>query len=230
MLMRSIIFISLLSLFSSCYCRKIIIEGSSHPRWLRNSSGDTSYVLCFGGSKKFVVTPYYGFPSSIKNELEKSYRTSGVTDFNFDTKGQVGIRCEYYVSPGFVPFRVLGLGLDYSYAKTFNSFVQSDGNKNYQHTFDLRSNRIVFSANLYTLITRFGLYGYTTMQCGVNLVDKTYSGDAYSFQFKDRFQSSNFEYRVGYGFQYFFAYPVGISFEGGYGGGAYVRTGISLWL
>lgn len=217
-------------LISGCYCRKIVVEGSSHPRWLRNSSGDTSYVLCFGGSKNFVVTPYYGFPSSIENELEKSYTSPSVSNFNFDTKGQVGIRGEYFVSPGFVPFRVLGLGLDYSYAKTFNSYVQSDGNDSYQHAFALRSNRIVFSANLYTLITRFGLYGYTTMQGGVNLIDKTYTGNAPSFQFTDRFQASNFEYRLGYGFQYFFAYPVGISLEGGYGGGAYIRTGISVWL
>lgn len=230
MLNKTIIYFFLLSLLSSCYCRKMVIEGSSHPRWLRNASGDTTYTLCFGGSKAFVVTPYYGFPSSIENELEKTYSTPTVADFKFETKGQFGIRGEYFISPGFVPYRVLGLGLDYSFAKTSNSYSQTIGSDNFENAFDINSNRLVLSANLYTLITRYGLYGYTTMQGGFNFVEKQYSGNNPNFHFTDRYRSMNFEYRLGYGFQYFFAYPVGISLEGGYGGGAYIRIGISVWI
>jgi hypothetical protein len=232
-ILKKIFFIIVLFLFSGCYCVKIVQErvGNDNPRWLFGIKTKAISELCFGSGKSNQLNVYYGFPSDSKNILDKTYNVDGISDYKFEDKGQYGIRIEKYIYPGFVPYAVLGVGLDYSFSKTTSSFNSLLTNNDIiDNKLIFNSNRIALSANLYTLVTRFGLLGYTTAQIGTVKHTKIYSGQNLDFHFTDPLTTGVFDYRLGYGFQYFPKSDLGFSIEGGYGRGAYVRAGVILWF
>lgn len=187
--------------------------------------------MCFGGSKRFVqLNPYYGSFSTVKDELESSYSTSPNSDFKFKTNGLFGLRAETHISPGFVPYKVLGIGIDYSFTRINTSFSEIVNFQTVKNNLNFDANRILLSANLYTLVTRYRLLGYISLQGGLTQISKRYLGNAVSFKFSDPLENKSFDYRIGYGFQYFLNSNLGLDIEGGYGGGAYLRTGVTIWF
>jgi hypothetical protein len=218
----------LLAILSSCYCRKITYElkGGSHPRWLGNLHVFPVDRLCFGDGKKYQAHVYYGLPSQTESVIRDEYTSAGTSAHEFKTIGQFGARFERYISPGFTKFAVLGVGLDYNHQREQFSYQMSAG----KEELNFESNRLALSANLFTLITKFGLTGYTTLQAGTAWYDKSYQGPQTNFQFNDPLQNGKLDYRGGYGFQYFPVNGFGVSIEGGYGRGAYARIGAVLWF
>jgi hypothetical protein len=110
---------------------------------------------------------------------------------------------------------------------TFNSTTDSSS---FDNKLSFGSNRIALSGNLFTLITRGRLLGYVSAQIGTLNYSKSYQGSNPNFEFTDPLKTGSFDYRLGYGFQFFPSSSLGVSFEGGYGRGAYLRAGLVLWF
>jgi hypothetical protein len=169
---------------------------------------------------------YTGLPSDLEKKLSTSYNTPGTSNYSFQNKGLYGVRYERYVSPGFVPYAILGVGLDFSF-----SAVQVNFNANQQsNQLNFNANRLALSTNLMTLVTQFGLIGYATGQIGLVNYSKNYTGGNPAFTFNDGLKNGGPDYRLGYGFEYFPIESLGFSLEGGYGRGAYARIGAVLWF
>lgn len=221
-----IFYIVLLSLFlTSCYCVQVIKEndGSPHPRWLGGLKTVSHYDLCFGNGKPNQIHLFYGQPSEFRKPLFDFYKDSTVAEINFTSFGQIGIRAEHFISPGFTTYKVLAIGGQVVYQADKLKIKDIEG---FEHKMDYNSFMFSASANLYTLVTKRGLMGYASGQIGYRPTKRVYSGPDPSFEFLDPYQSSMI-WRLGYGFQYHLSPSLTIGLESGYGGGTYVRSGIS---
>lgn len=226
MLARTGLFLALLALLNSCYCVRVTYDrvGNAHPRWLGNINVQPRYELCFGNGNANQLHLYTGFPSDLEKKLEKEYKTPQTTNYSFENKGLFGARYEHYISPGFIPYRILGLGLDYSYSRTMLNYQEN----NFTNQLSFTANRIAVSMNFMTLVTQFGLIGYATGQIGLVNYSRDYSGNNPNFSFGNFPDSGGPDYRIGYGFEYFPMENFGFTLEGGYGRGAYGRAGVVL--
>ncbi|MFN5846084.1 MAG: hypothetical protein ACK46O_10285 [Flavobacteriia bacterium] len=220
--------LSILAPLSWCYCVKVTYDtvGRAHPRWLGNINVKPRYELCFGDGKASQLHVYTGLPSDLEKKLETNYNTAGISDYNFQNKGLYGVRYERYISPGFVPYAILGVGLEYS----FSSFNVSFNTNQESNLLNFRANRLALSANLMTLVTQYGLIGYATGQLGHVSYRKDYTGSNPTFSFTEGLKNGGPDYRIGYGFEYFPFESLGFTIEGGYGRGAYGRIGAVLWF
>lgn len=225
--MRLIIIILLLPILTGCYCFKTIPTTSSirHLRTSKTSSLCDDWIG--GGGRSVQVNAYYGFPSTVKNNYDKAYDIDLVENYEFSTIGQFGLRAEKYLPSFVTPFRVLGVGIDYSQAYVNLQYTNLNGTQ--ETVCDFTHYRAMLSINHMTWVKR-RLIGYLTFQGGINMVKrKSISGDP-NFQFQNVFNPVNFAYRGGYGFQYYLKGPWAVSIEGGYAGGAYVRVGFLCWV
>lgn len=229
---KAVLACSVIFILSSCYCTEVIYvaRNGAHPRWLGNIKFRPVHALCFGEGKNYQAHLFTGYPSDIRSNLEDHYVTNSSSNFDHSYKGLYGARVERYISPGFVPYHVLGVGLEYSFSKNELSFNTQETTTNYSNELTYLANRFVLSANLITLITRKGLIGYVTIQSGLVNYSRVYSGTNIGFNPTDAYAGNLFDYRVGYGFQRFFKSGIGVHLEGGYGGGAYGRIGLSMWF
>lgn len=213
--------ILLLPVLSSCFCFHKV-TGRSSVRDLETAKSFSLCHHCPGKGKSSTINPYYGFPETdrsafIKNEQSIS-ETEPIKESQF--VGQFGISANHWVAPGrFFPFRILGLGLDYNYNK-FNLELTD-------RTYDQINHRIMADIRLMTFVSKRWI-GYATIKGGL----LQQSSDTNSISM-DPIPTTNkvsmFDYRIGYGLQFYPDIPVGITLEGGFGGGAYARAGIVFW-
>jgi len=215
--------ILLFPILSSCYCFHKVTGESS----VKNLTTYRSYSICDscpGKGKVFSLTPYFGFPSTDLQRLQNGNSLDVLTEYNSKTSNIIGVRGEYWMKPGnFFPFRIIGLGLDYSFNKSqLNSSIDNFTTQSITRQYN---QRLLGCINVMTLVKRHWI-GYTTLQLGVNFQKTTFSqNDFYSVR-----NSQLFAYRIGYGIQFYPNLPIGITLEAGYGAGAYVRTGLTFWV
>ncbi|MBL1281556.1 MAG: hypothetical protein COA33_014870 [Fluviicola sp.] len=216
-----IITVILISTLTSCYCFHKV-AGKSSVRDLTVAKSFDLCKICPGRGKVVSLTPYYGYPSTDLYQLKRE--STSTSSYTLNSLGTFGLRGEYWVAPGqFFPFRIIGLGIDYSYSKSSISY-------NYTDVYELRSterrsHRILGSINVMTLVKKQWI-GYITSQIGVNL-QRT---DQIAFDYFATEKNKLVDYRFGYGLQFYPKIPVGISIEAGYGGGAYLKAGLTFWL
>jgi hypothetical protein len=173
------------------------------------------------------LSAYYGAPSYLKDQLSLQYQTTAMSNFKANSFGQFGFRFNRFMSPGFTRLAILRLGIDYSYSKNQLSWDQSYLGTATSTHLKFKSHRLLVNTSLYTFLTQYGLAGYLHLQGGVHFMNKSNSENS-AFVFEDTFRSSNFDYRVGYGFQYFLSNDFSFFIEGGYGTGVYGKAGVSL--
>lgn len=213
----------ILSFLTGCYC---FMEGSSeNVQYLNGTKFHRSCEWRADGLAK-QVNVYYGIPSSDLNYYKENYIDKTASSSKINSFGPLGIRGEYYCSPfGIIPYSVMGLGFDYSYSKARLSY----NNTNYSNDLTFNNHRVMLSANLMTF-ARGDLISYFTLQGGCNFMNRKKNSSDPGFVFKESQRSPNFEYRIGQGFQYYLGNVYALVVEGGYGGGAYIRTGFCFWF
>lgn len=219
--------ITLLLSLTGCYCFKTTSSNSS-VRNLDGTNYSVQYEPCNGNDKSVLVNAYYGFPSSEKQEYTDRFSTQTTAHQEFSTIGVFGVRVEKYILSFKIPYKVLGLGIDYSQA--YFELNQQYSGSQIDTTRSFVQHRTMLSINHMTFV-RSNSIGYLTFQGGLNNVKETISSNDPNFHSKEFFQPATFAYRIGYGVQY---YPTGgrwgIALEAGYGGGAYGRAGIFCWV
>lgn len=217
---------------TGCYCfNKTVPDVSS----IRRLSTSKPSPLCdsWGGScegrRSFLLNAYYGFPimNSMKTDYISKYVDPTATDYTLSTKGLFGVRMEKYIGTFITPYAVLGLGIDYSQA--FINIQYTDLNATYTNQYDLINHRTLLSINYMTLVNR-NTIGYLTFQGGISQIKRKFSSDNTNLPNSKVLEPAKFDYRIGYGFQYYPVGPWGIAIEGGYGGGAYVKVGLFFWV
>lgn len=215
----------LTSFLTGCYC--VSVPSSAHPRNLRPAQG---YSICMGhggDGKSMEATVYYGVPQMDRADIEARYDVPSISTIEYGNFNQFGVRGEYYVNSPLFGFKVLGLGLDYSVDR-FS--VRSILTGNAPDSLDRYArNRLMLSVNHMTWV-RPKMIGYLIAQGGVQQTflrsEILSSGGGVT---KSKLPLA-FDYRFGYGFQFFLNGPWGINVEGGYGGGAYGKAGLFLWF
>jgi len=169
---------------------------------------------------------YYGTPSTDSKNINSYCTNNNISANEINAFGPLGLRIEKYVTPfNIIPETILGLGIDYSRSNTQLLFPNIS-NKN--NKLNITHNRLLLSANLMTFVSR-RCVGYTTAQGGFDFTGTKKSRNDSAFPSSELYNSNAFEYRLGYGFQYYFYKLFAFTGEIGYGGGAYFRSGVS-WL
>lgn len=170
-------------------------------------------------AKSTSLNTYYGFSSLDRIDLINDYTANGNNIVATNTLGLYGLRMERWVAPSSkFPFRIIGLGVDYSFNQTKMTYTSGTASSNVLDV-NLLSHHVLGNVNVITFI-RNRMIGYVTIQGGVI----SQKNSLVSQQ-----QSLIFDYRLGYGIQYYLKNNFGFTLEGGYKGGAFVKTGIVFW-
>jgi len=227
---RMILLCLIPGMFSGCYCFREFYNTE-----VKNLEGKKYGTICCvevkPECKPFLVNTYYGLPNTKRNSYENTYKPESASSSDIGTFGPLGFRIEKYVIPSRrFPVRILGLGLDYSYASSTLSYQRSVNNTTTTYRNELRftDHRIMASANLILLAKR-KMTGYSTLQCGALFSNRNNTGNDPDFAFKTQ-KPLALEYRAGFGLQYYLNGKFALVAEGGYGGGAYARAGFCYWL
>lgn len=224
-LKRLVYFGVLLVLLSGCYCQSVTSSAS-----VRSLSAAKGYSVCGqhnGSGHNILVNGYFGAIQSEQLAVRETYSETTLQEAEISNYLQFGVRGERYFSPGITPYPVFGVGLDFSmdffnvdYQLTDSLFASQDA---YQRQ------RLHLSLNYITLI-RQRLVGYLTFQGGILYGNRT-SNYMSPVEIEEKIKlPGQFSYRGGYGLSYFFNGPWGINMEAGYGGGAYAKVGMFVWL
>jgi hypothetical protein len=104
-----------------------------------------------------------------------------------------------------------------------NSGIRHSNMLRFGHT------RIMAGINLMTMV-QGRMIGYITLQGGYNSVRGKMISTGPNASYELRTGSPGFDYRAGFGLQYYLGPYIAAVAEGGYGGGAYCRTGICYWI
>lgn len=224
-----IISIAVSFLQSSCYC---FLE--STPANVRYMNKHNYFPLCEPWAidgYNMQANAYYGFPNIDLNDYKDKYEPYAPAGFDRSAAlGIFGFRLEKYVSPfGIIPNCILGLGLDYSFSRSDLEFKSVVSGSDYNNRLSFINNRCLFSMNLMTMV-KGNWIGYTTLQGGLLFTRPISTGNDPYFAFNKSKSSSTFNYRIGYGFQRYLNNRFALTLEGGYGGGAYFKTGFCYWF
>ena len=217
----SFLFLSASLLLHGCYC----FRPSAHEN-VRFPFTTTDSPFCNWDGKgtfNMQVHAYYGSPNTDRVDIANAYAG---TIQSIHTKGLAGIRAETYISPFHLSqYAIMGVGADYSRSVNNLRYAASGTTTDVHYV----NNRIMTSVNLILLVQGYFI-GYTTMQGGYNFTSSRYKTNDPSFLLKYSHHDPRFDYRVGYGLEYYFGPYFGAVAEGGYNGGAYARTGLCYWF
>lgn len=216
-MLRLLLLILLISL-NSCYCFH-----KSGVTQLRSLASPQPFSLCeswSGDGKTILLNSYVGFLPTNKESILRNY--ASFNDIRFENGGLYGLRAEKLFGSSFLLYTA---GLDYSFATQKIFF--SHTNESYMLKFN--QHRLLGSLNIFTLIQK-NTIGYLTFQAGNSFQKRSDLILTPSVQFIDPPKRNNFEYRIGYGFQFYLRSPLAITIEGGYQGGSYIKTGLSYWI
>ncbi len=213
-----------LILFTDCYC----FRRGSHGNVRYLESGGTASILCEGWIETGAntqITPYYGFKNSDIEVYKRLAKNQQVQSTSIYSSGLYGIRLEKYVSPfGIIPEGIMGVGLDYSLSNLTLDFKNSSSeNTNYK----INQHRLLAGLNL-MLAVQPRYISYVIIQGGSKYNAVTLLN--YSTDFNISIPKFSPEYRIGLGIQYYPKNLYGLSIEGGYFGGCYIKTGLFFWL
>lgn len=213
---------------TSCFC----FQESGGYGSVRTLNIKKTFTLCDAWSSDghtVQLNGYCGFPSSDENRFLKKTSIDKSLEYSFKTNGLYGFRIEKYICPPDFSYSILGIGLDLSQANLEYRYLDTvNGIRNFNELI-FRNNRAMLSLNMMTLVKgRF--IGYATIQGGLGFVsDKTEPEKSGSKSIKN-LKSPVFSSRIGYGIQYYSKRLFGLTFEVGYGGGAYARAGVCYWI
>ncbi|MGB0932860.1 MAG: hypothetical protein ACPGU5_01165 [Lishizhenia sp.] len=213
--LNSVLFVILTSILSSCYCYKTTYTAS--PVDLESRSNNSTTPCCERlENKSFTITPYYGLLNP--NKIEANDLTHKRSTF-----GQVGIQTNYLYAPfKKTPFKIASIGLDLSYINFENYFID---NSFQPYDFDRQTFRVMLNHNFATVVGP-RLLGYVNTQIGVKFNrDKLQYWSAGDIR-----NETQFDFRIGYNFNYFLTKSLILSADAGYGAGSYIKTGLSIWF
>ena len=224
------LFSALLLLISlnGCYCF-YKIYGEASPRYLESPPPFSLCSQWSGEGKSMQTNIYYGFPSTMKKEYTNFYTGDSTISHDFHSPGQLGLRLEKYIAPGKIPFCIVGLGLDFSISSLKLNYTERWNYFNCENEINSVHSRMMGSINVMTLV-QDRCIGYVSLQGGYNFVNNSYHSSIAAYPFRDIYRPGRFEYRIAYGLQFYSSSLLGLNVECGYGGGAYIRTGICYWI
>ncbi len=215
----------LLFLLTGCYCQQVTSSAS-----MRRLTPAKGYSICGehnGSGHNILVNGYYGAILSDPSTVRETYSQATLQQPNLRHYLQFGVRGERYFSPGFTPYPVLGIGLDYSFDFFSVNYQLTDSL--YASKDSYQRQRVHLSFNYITLI-RQRTVGYFTFQGGVLYGNRTSTYLAPEEITEKSTLHGQFSYRGGYGLSFFFDGPWGVNVEAGYGGGGYAKVGMFFWL
>lgn len=214
-------------LISGCYCFNGATSTPPNVRYLEGSKSSAECDDWGGKGKSFQVNGYIGFPNShaLKKDYKQRFSPSNSSDYKLKTIGQFGFRVEKYVRSFVIPYRVLGIGIDYSQGFQEVSYTLNTSKSSH----NIHNHRAMLSLNHMTLV-KGNFIGYLTLQGGVNQIIHRYSNELPLIEKQKIIEPIDFAYRVGYGFQYYLKGAWGLAIEGGYGDGAYFKAGLFWWF
>ena len=225
--MRSIYYCFIAILCLGCFCESVVSSGN-----VRRVNDAKGYSICNNHPGKGLaneVTPYFGFIMVDSTQVLQRFQSMQNISGQIQGFRQYGISLNRsFVSPLY-GMPVIQLGIDYS----FDDFRVNAMDANHEFTglsFENQRHRIALNFNHYYLF-RSRLIGYFSFQYGAERLmtqPRNESSTPFELVEWDRNWISN--YRVGTGLRLFFNGPFGVSIEGGYGGGAYLRTGLFVWF
>ncbi|HYG52457.1 MAG TPA: hypothetical protein VD905_16210 [Flavobacteriales bacterium] len=209
-------------LLSGCYCRTYYNQNSS-VRFLR---GSKSFTICSHlgtGGNTVLATAYVGDP--YLQQLKFIYKNNSIADPGFSSTGAYGLRMEKLI-PGPV---ITAMGADYSYNQfdvTYKNMLSSGAG---QYTQTVWQHRAAVSWNILTFIEGRTV-GYLALRTGTEWSKNKWETQYTQFNRQDKSWNMQFDWRVGYGLQYYLRPLIHLNLELGYGGGAFVKGGVGIWV
>jgi hypothetical protein len=215
---------------TGCYCEHFS-SGTSSVRFLR---GNKAFTICYQpppleDGKKVLVTAYAGDPYLQQLNFRKREGDHIPSDITYTPHGLFGLRAESFFYTGSFPGPLLGMGVDYSFNRFSADYTTLRNKLPEKQEQDVKQQRLNFSINFVTWI-RPRMMGYITAQPGCEWTKKKIESEFTQFNFTDKAWIGKFNYRVGYGFQFYIRPLLEFNLELGYGGGAFVKGGIGLWV
>ena len=228
MIKKSSLYILISTFICSCYCYK---QSTS----VRDFEKSSSYSLCEyegnGDGKSVPLNLYYGDPIYSNLHFEKLDSPGKVISrIQNQSPGVLGVRFEKFIPAFNLPIAILGLGLDYSknnYSGEYFTIINSLMGE--EQKMLVKSKRLLFSLSMLTLVKPKTI-GYFTLQPGWQWNKYEVKSSIDQFVHIEKFQKDKFNFRIGYGFQFYLNGPFAFTIEAGYGGGTFFRGGICWWV
>ena len=223
---RLLILIGILPILTGCYCKKYY-AGTSSARFLH---GYKARYICYDppgiADGKSVLATVYTADNFYAHRFLNNERDKIMSDINFSNQYFVGLRAETFFKIGDFPGPLLGIGLDFSHNTYTANFYSNSYRIPHNETQILNQNRFNISLNYVTWI-RDRMMGYICWQGGYEVSKNNINAQDIAII---NTTSKKFNGRFGYGFQLYFKKAIAINVEAGYGGGAFIRGGISCWV
>ncbi len=212
-------------LLSGCYCQKYT-RGYSSVRFLKASQPK---LLCYDppgmrNGKTVVATIYTGDNAFVRKQAYS--QNTNATEINFSSSGLIGLRAEQFYKLGPFPGPLLGIGIDYSRNAFETNYTIPVNKFTIEQKLSTKQQRVNLSFNFVTFIRERAM-AYIVMQPGCEFSKQSILTQNH---LSTKYNTTTFNWRLGYGFQYYFRPLIAINLEAGYGAGAYIRAGISCWV
>lgn len=226
---RFILGLTAMVLLSGCYC-KWVQRGYSSVRELKAIH---DYKICPDNQTvegSFLpITIYTGDPFYTHLKFQQNDTSYIISNINYNYNKILGIRGETFLKLGSYPGPLLGIGLDYSRNNFTAQYFTVMHQVHEQQTQKIQQQRLSLNLNLVTwLKTR--MMGYISFQKGREWTKREIQSEFSQYNFEDKKSIRTKNWRIGYGFQFYFRPGLAFNLEFGYGGGAFVKTGICWWI
>lgn len=178
--------------------------------------------------KKLYLNPYCGDPYYNQNNLSK-FAINKASEATFNRSISFGAELGKYYLLGKYPGPIIGFHADYSFSQLDASY------KGYQNQILLdqehqqKQNRLLAGVNFITLL-RPRTVGYLTLDGGTEWTNISIIGKNTTNTFEYNQDKQQFDFRIGYGLQYYFTPLTALSLNLGYGSGAYAKAGFVFWI
>lgn len=216
-------------LLSSCYC-KWVQRGYSSVRELKAIH---DYKICpdnkTTGNKFFPITVYTGDPFYSPIKFQQSDTTHIINKITYSYNKNFGIRGETFFKLGTYPGPLLGVGIDYSRNNFSANYITTIHQVQEEQTQNIQQQRLSLNLNLVTWLTN-NMMGYICFQKGGEWTKREIQSEFTQYNYQDKKSIKNKNWRIGYGFQFYFRPGLAFNLEIGYGGGAFIKTGICWWV
>ncbi|MFI5204034.1 MAG: hypothetical protein ACHQF2_06010 [Flavobacteriales bacterium] len=175
-----------------------------------------------------LATAYIADPFFERERFERNADLS-VLEIAYKQNLLCGARVESFLELNGFPGPLLGIGIDYSHATMHVDYTTIINKNPYQQKQFIQTHRTQLSFNYVTWI-RPHMLGYIGLQPGCVFSKSAVDSENAQYSYRDSNFNTRFSGRISYGFQFYFMRLTAVNIEFGYGSGAFVRAGLSLWV
>lgn len=225
---RFILGLTVMVLLSGCYC-KWVKRGYSSVRELKAIH---DYKICpddATGGKTIPLTIYSGDPFYTQLNFQLNDSSFITSDIKFQHKNLIGIRGETFLKLGSYPGPLLGVGLDYdrnNFTAEYSTSIHHLEEKQIQN---IQQQRLSLSLNLVTWL-KSRMMGYFSFQKGREWTKREIQSNFTQYNYSDKKFYAQKNFRIAYGFLFFFRPGIAFNLELGYGNGTFLKAGITAWV